>query len=237
MKPSDLFNDIRAYCIANADEAIVQKYSRYFKEGYDAYGLTQQQNEAKVKMLVESQGVDLPLVLSTAPLLLKTGKYEETSFALRLLMSFSKQYTKEIFEELGHWFETGITNWGHTDFTCSEIISVFFKKGIITYTDLATWRNAKSKFQRRAVPVSLIKKLKTTTDYKPFLVFIEPMMMDPEREVHQGLGWFLREAWKKQPGQVEPFLLKYKNTAPRLIFQYATEKMTPDQKQKFRKEK
>jgi 3-methyladenine DNA glycosylase AlkD len=87
------------------------------------------------------------------------------------------------------------------------------------------------------VPVSLIKELKTTSDYQPFIDFIRPLMMDPEREVHQGLGWFLREAWKRQPAQVEPFLLEWKNNASRLIFQYATEKMTPEQKQRFRKDK
>jgi 3-methyladenine DNA glycosylase AlkD len=62
-------------------------------------------------------------------------------------------------------------------------------------------------------------------------------MMDPEREVHQGLGWFLREAWKKQPQVTETFLFKWKNSAARLIFQYATEKMTAEEKQRFRKEK
>jgi hypothetical protein len=36
---------------------------------------------------------------------------------------------------------------------------------------------------------------------------------------------------------VNAFLLRYKDTAPRLIFQYATEKTTPEQKQRFRKEK
>ncbi len=237
MNPKELFNDIHAYCLANANEAIVKKYSRYFREGYDAFGLTLEQNEAKVKMLLDDQGVDFNLVIRTAPLLLQTGKYEETSFALHLFRAFSKQYTKETFEELGHWFEMGITNWGHTDFTCGEIIQIFFKKGIIKTTDLSKWRKAKNKFQRRAVPVSLIKELKTTSDYHPWLDFIEPLMMDPEREVHQGLGWFLREAWKRQPSQVEPFLFKWKNSAPRLIFQYATEKMTPDEKQRFRKEK
>jgi 3-methyladenine DNA glycosylase AlkD len=237
MTPENLFNDIHAYCVANANDAIVKKYSRYFKDGYDAFGLTPEQNAAKVKMLLDSQEVDLNLVIQTAPLLLQTGKYEETSFALLLLKSFSKQFTKETFHELGHWFEMGITNWGHTDFTCGEIIQIFFKKGIITYTDLNKWRKANSRFQRRAVPVSLIKELKTTSDYQPWLDFIDPMMMDPERVVHQGLGWFLREAWKRQPSQVEPFLFKWKNSAPRLIFQYATEKMTPDEKQRFRKEK
>lgn len=237
MTPEQIFEDIHVYCEANANEAIVQKYARYFKEGYDAFGLTQEQNAALVETLLEDPANDLAMVFRTAPLLLKTGKYEETSIALRWLLAFSKQFTKQTFDDFGEWFSIGITNWGHTDFICSEIIHPFLKKKIITYTDLAKWRKAKSKFQRRAVPVSLIKELKTTTDYRHFLNFIEPMIMDPDREVHQGLGWFLREAWKKQPAQVEPFLLKWKNTAPRLIFQYATEKMTPEEKQRYRKEK
>jgi len=53
--------------------------------------------------------------------------------------------------------------------------------------------------------------------------------------VHQGVGWFLREAWKIRPKETESFLLKYKDTSPRLIFQYATEKMTPKQKLRFRR--
>jgi 3-methyladenine DNA glycosylase AlkD len=236
MTPAELFKTIDDYCRANANDAIVQKYSRYFKNGYDAFGLTQEQISAKVKILLTDPGTDMNLVLQTAPLLIKSGKYEETSFAIILLTTFSKQFTKETFKEIGHWFEMGITNWAHTDIICGELIQVFFKKGIINFKDLRKWRKAKNKFQRRAVPVSLIKELKTTSDYQPWLDFIEPLMMDPEREVHQGLGWFLREAWKRQPSQVEPFLLKWKNSAARLIFQYATEKMTPVEKQRFRKE-
>ena len=42
----------------------------------------------------------------------------------------------------------------------------------------------------------MIELLKTTTDYANLFAFIEPLMLDSERMVHQGLGWFLREAWK-----------------------------------------
>ena len=69
------------------------------------------------------------------------------------------------------------------------------------------------------------------------LAFIEPMMKDDERVVHQGLGWFLREAWKIDPEPVEVFLLKWKDISARLIFQYATEKMTKENKERFRKSK
>ena len=69
---------------------------------------------------------------------------------------------------------------------------------------------------------------------EPLLGFVNALMMDKERFVHQGLGWFLREAWKIHPQPVEEFLLKWKDSAPRKIFQYATEKMSKEQKVRFR---
>jgi 3-methyladenine DNA glycosylase AlkD len=91
------------------------------------------------------------------------------------------------------------------------------------------------KYQRRAVPVSMLGLVKKGDDVRPLLEFIRPMMLDPERVVHQGLGWFLREAWKKQPKPVEAFLLEYKDAAARLIFQYATEKMSAAARNRFRR--
>lgn len=57
----------------------------------------------------------------------------------------------------------------------------------------------------------MIKALKTDIPHAALLDFINPMMMDEEKVVHQGLGWFLREVWKKSPEQVESFLLKWKD--------------------------
>ena len=237
MKPKELCEDIRNYCRANADEAVVKKYSRYFKEGYDAYGLSRDKYEEKVDSLVNDKRINMKLVLSASRHLVKSGKYEETSFAIRLLSKFSDEFTASTFDEIGKWFEIGIINWGHTDVICGMLISKFFEKNIITLESLSDWRTAKNKYQRRAVPVAMIELLKTTTDYTPLFNFIEPLMMDSERMVHQGLGWFLREAWKLKKKKTETFLLKWKNDAARVIFQYATEKMTPEQKKRFRKEK
>jgi hypothetical protein len=41
MNAQELFDDIDAYCRQHADKTIVEKYSRFFKEGYDAWGLTE----------------------------------------------------------------------------------------------------------------------------------------------------------------------------------------------------
>ena len=61
------------------------------------------------------------------------------------------------------------------------------------------------------------------------------LILDPEKVVQQGTGWLLREAWKKSPKKVEDFLLKWKDQAPRLIIQYATEKIDKEKRRKFRR--
>jgi 3-methyladenine DNA glycosylase AlkD len=237
MEEKKLYEDIQSYCKANADEVIVRKYSRYFKEGYNAYGLTKEKLEEKVKSILDEKQVNLKLVLSTSTLLLKGEKYEETSFAICLLKEFSEQFTANTFKEVEKWFKIGITNWAHTDVLCGYLISKFFARDIISLVDLSDWRTAKNKYQRRAVPVAMIDLLKTTKDFKPLFAFIEPLMMDGEKKVQQGLGWFLREAWKIQKKETEKFLLKWKDEAPRTIFQYATEKMTADEKKRFKRNK
>jgi 3-methyladenine DNA glycosylase AlkD len=237
MKALELYEEIRSYCQANADVANVKKYSRYFKEGYDAYGVPREKYEEKVDLLLNDKRINMKLVLSASRHLVKSGKYEETSFAIRLLNKFSEEFTIATLDEIGKWFEIGITNWAHTDVICGMLIPPFFEKDIISLEALSDWRTAKNKYQRRAVPVAMMALLKTTDDYAPLFDFIEPLMTDSQRVVHQGLGWFLREVWKIKKKQTESFLFKWKNDAARVIFQYATEKMTPEQKKRFKRKK
>ena len=183
MKATELYEEIRKYCRANADEAVVKKYSRFFKEGYDAYGLTREKLEEKVDSILKDKKVNLKLVLSTSRLLLKSGKYEETSFAIRLTKELSEQFTADTFKDIGKWFEIGIINWGHTDVICGMIISEFFQRKLITLEALEDWRTAKNKYQRRAVPVAMIEILKDTADFQLLFKFIEPLMLDEERFV------------------------------------------------------
>jgi 3-methyladenine DNA glycosylase AlkD len=230
-----LFNRIRKYCMDNGDPKIVKKYSRYFKEGYDAYGLSHEIFERGIESLVAENKISLRLVLDTAPFLLKPGKYEETSFALALVKKFMSEFDETIFMELGKWYQYGINNWAHSDSISLDIVSEFLVRRIVPIGRLAPWLSAENKFQRRSVPVAFIRLIKTGHDFRSLFKFIEPLMTDEAREVHQGVGWFLREAWKINRNETEKFLLKWKNDSPRLIFQYATEKMTAAEKQRFRR--
>ncbi len=234
-----LIGEIRKFMKENANADLVKKYSYYFKEGYDAYGVPQEiYFKFKDEFLEKNcSAMTMEEAVNLCNELFSSGMYEEGTLSILVLLHYKKQFGKNTLEVPSLWLDSYVRNWAHTDYLCGEIMSLLLLKKHITYEDLAPWRSAESKWKRRAVPVSMLKLLKETNDYSPFFEFITPMMMDPERVVHQGLGWFLRECWKKQPEQTEDFLLKWKNTAPRLIFQYATEKMTKENKERFRKDK
>lgn len=228
--------EVRAFCTANANADVVKKYSRYFKEGYDAYGLDNDKMGELEDALVAKygEGLGLPDVLALGHLLMASGKYEEASVAIRLARRYKTQFEPSTFEAMGAWLDTGICNWGHTDVLSGDLLSHFLLKGIVGPESLKPWTASPSRWKRRAVPVTLIPPAKKTRDIGPLLEIVRPLMGDKERVVHQGTGWFLREAWKKFPEPVEAFLKQYKDTSPRLIYQYATEKMAPEQKAAFK---
>jgi 3-methyladenine DNA glycosylase AlkD len=237
MKAPELYEDIKNFCILNADEEIVKKYSRYFKDGFYGYGLANGLIQSKVKEYANQGWCTIDLVYEVSKLLVPEKKFELPSFAFNLLNEFNKELDYKTFEIIETWFSPGINNWAHTDGIVQLFFPVLWKKEIIELEDLSKWRTAENKFQRRCVLVAMIKYLKHSDDFKTMFNFIDSLMMDPEREVHQGLGWFLRECWKRNRKVTEDFLLKWKNDCARLIIQYATEKMSKEERLQFRRDK
>ncbi len=240
-KPEGLAAEIRAYCQAHADPKNAGKYARYFREGYDSWGLLDKDHPLftteRDRWLEKYRGMGVRGFLKLGGILFRSPKYEEGSMAIHFLCEFRDVLDAASLPGLEGWFKAGIGNWAHTDTLCGEILAPMVADGRIDLKDLAPWRASPLKYQRRAVPVSMLKLLKNVEDVRPLLEFLRPMMVDSERVVHQGLGWFLREAWKVQPKPVEAFLAEWKDRAPRLIFQYATEKMTAAARARFRKSK
>ncbi len=237
MEARKLYREIVEYCQANADPAMVTKYARYFTEGYDAYGLGKGVLETKVNEILASENITLDLVYQLGDLLVASHKYEETYFATHLLKHFANEFTTDTFTAVECWFELGIVNWAHCDVVCRDVTGPLLKNQVVGLAALESWREAANTYQRRAVPVTLIEILPLSNDFGPLLDLVEPLMHDPEKKVQQGLGWFLRETWKLQPKPIEDILLKYKDYAPRVIYQYACEKMEKEQKQLYKKRK
>jgi len=235
----DKFMEIRRFCEQNANASLEKKYSRYFTEGYDAYGLDRETIEKQRDNWLESwkneMTIDDYILLGNR--LISTGKYEEASFAIIFLMANKDQLRENHFGKIGGWLDNGIVNWAHTDILCGHVLAHFIVNKIVGIEILREWTKASSKWKRRAVPVTLIEALNTDIHFEVMSSIIEPLMPDPEKFVQKGLGWFLREAWKKYPEKTESYLLKWKDTCGRIIIQYATEKMDKEYRTKFKRTK
>jgi 3-methyladenine DNA glycosylase AlkD len=231
------FTEIRKFCEQNADPVAAKKYARFFTEGYDAYGLTRQIFEAQrdewYASWKEELSVDDFLLLGEK--LIATGKYEEASFAISFLYLDAGRLYPEIFEKVGNWLENGIANWAHTDVLSGRVLAYFINNKMIEIESLKKWTESGLVWKRRAVPVTLVEALKTDISLDRILSVIEPLMPDDAHKVQQGLGWLLREAWKKYPERIEMFLLKWKDTCGRTIIQYATEKMKKEDRSRFKR--
>ena len=238
-KIEERFIEIRRFCEQNTNPEIVKKYSRYFTEGYDAYGLDQKTYESQRDKWLDLWNKDFTIndFLLLGDKLISTGKYEEASFAISFIYSNTTKLTAETFDKLGDWLEKGIINWAHTDVLCGKALSCFFTNKIIDIESLSEWTKSASKWKRRAVPVTLIDVLNTDVPLERLFNIIEPLMLDDEKFVQKGLGWFLRESWKIFPKETEDFLLKWKDTCGRIIIQYATEKMDKESRDRFRRTK
>jgi 3-methyladenine DNA glycosylase AlkD len=240
--PKRIASEIRAFCEAHADPVRVQKYSRYFVEGYDSFGVDHKLPEWEARRadwFAQLTAAGLPALLDTCDLLVRPGKYEEVVTAIRFVADSSALYSPEVFARIGKWFQEGIANWAEVDVMCGLVLGHFLKRGVVGIAAFQPWAASPFKYQRRAVPVTLIELLRATKDFpavwRTIEPLIEPLMSDKEKVVQQGMGWFLREVWKRQPQLAEAFLLRHKDTCPRLIVQYATEKMDSAGKLRFKR--
>ena len=237
--PESKFKLIREFCAANSNPEIILKYSRYFKEGFDGYGIDQKTYERQRDAWIEDWGKEMSIeqYLELGDMVFDKGKYEEKSFVISLLKSKREEYNEDTFDRIALWFEHGVTNWATTDVMCMLVLSDMIDDKVIDLKKLKTWNSSGSEWKRRAVPVTLVELVKE--DLKPMEAFetIESLMTDSSKYVQKGIGTLMRGLWKKYPEEIEDFLLKWKDECGRLIIQYATEKMDKDYRKKFRKSK
>jgi 3-methyladenine DNA glycosylase AlkD len=236
-KVEKIKRDMQDFLIKNADKRIVDKYVRYFKEGYDPYGVPPEKLIAKINEWRKTceEKFSTKEIVNLCEQLMKSGKYEEASIAIGFIVGLRNHYDRSLFNTMGRWFEKYIKNWAHCDVACGDILYPFMEDEAVDFKDLLKWADSPAKWRRRAVAVTMVSVISKNGNVSQALQASRKLILDPERVVHQGVGWLLREAWKKSPQKVEDFLYRWKDQAPRLIIQYATEKIDKEKRKRFRR--
>jgi 3-methyladenine DNA glycosylase AlkD len=195
-----IFDEVRAFCVKRANPERARRYTRYFTEGYDAYGVNYKDPDWAEKQrawVTRLREAGPAAFLDCGDLLVGSGKYEEASFAILFAADLRDLYTPEAFDRLGGWLDGGIRNWAHTDILSGDVLSRFVLDRVVRPDALASWRGSQWKFKRRAVPVTLVDLLERDSPATPLLDLIEPMRRDREKYVRQAIAWFDRELMKQ----------------------------------------
>lgn len=233
--------EIRSFCETNSDPEIIKKYQKYFKDGYDGYGIDDKLFKGQIENWLEQWKDEMTIesYLDLGDELMKNGRFEEKQLAISFLKSSRQDFSKLTFSRISHWFDYGINDWATTDVLCMLVLSSLLFDKVISFNDLKTWTDSESEWKRRAVPVALVEfdKLSKALQTLESIELIEPLMLDNSEYVQKGIGTLLRGLWKKHPSDIESFLMKWKDKCGRLIIQYSTEKMHKEYRKKFRKSK
>ncbi len=96
--------EMKEFCETNSNSAIIEKYSRYFKDGFDGYGIEQKTFEKQRNIWIEKWKDEMTLEdnLNLADNLFQTGRYEEKSLAIALVQSKREHYTRDAFKRIGN---------------------------------------------------------------------------------------------------------------------------------------
>lgn len=238
ISPASLVAAIRSYCQENAQPDKANKWARYFSEGYDSWGLLDKEHPIFTTQYEawadEYAALGLDGFIEAGCELFKSGKYEEGALSIRFVKAVRDEIGEKQLAAMEGWFDGGVRNWAHVDVMCMEILSPLIETGSLKPAALAGWRTSPHRFQHRAAVVAMLGLLKTKGGPKKMLAFIEPLMEDTEKVVHQALGWVIKEVWKIEPELAEEFLLKWKDESARLVISTACEKMTAEKKAQFK---
>jgi len=238
-KATKIFKMMQSFFRKNADPEIVKKYARFFRDGYDAYGADPKIYSKQLDIWFDETSKDFRIsdYKKLFGMLLESGKEEEFGVVNRFLSHMQKHHSKSLFKSIRTWIGKYYRNWAQIDSLCSQVLSPMMLNGVISHDDLLAWHNHDSKWVRRCIPVTTVYAFYKDKKLPPVKKVADLMVNDPVREVGQGVGWMLRDAWKVYPKEIERLLLKHVETGNRTAYQYACEKMDKEYRKKFRRPK
>jgi hypothetical protein len=95
----EVIKEVRSFYQAQGNPELVKKYSRFFVEGYDAYGVDQKAIENQRLIWFDKFKAKLGFddFLQLGDQLVAGGKYEEVFLGFWFIRQFEKEFTKDTF--------------------------------------------------------------------------------------------------------------------------------------------
>lgn len=168
-------------------------------------------------------------------LLLHSPIHEDRLCALIILVNQNKKANLETRGKIVKLFLANlkfINNWDLVDCSAHYILGKAIDDGIKNIEVLDQLANSKILWERRIAIISTMYFI-SQNNITESLRIVKILLSDKEDLIHKAVGWILREAWKKQPQEVEKFLQDNYTQLPRTTLRYAIERMEESKRKSF----
>jgi len=176
------------------------------------------------RVLAREQGMDFVVRVADT---LFTGRYlEEKVFAVLMLENQTKLFGDQEFKLFTSWLDR-ISSWADHDGLVHYLIAPMVADDPARTRQVLRWAKSPSRWKRRAACVALIRGARQKRYFREIVRLSGMLLNDQDDMVQKGLGWLLREMAKADPKRTVPYLMKIRDTAPRLVLRTACETLSP----------
>lgn len=212
-----------------------KKIECFFKTGKGQYGEGDQfigiTNPDVRKVARQYQDIDLKEI----DLLLRSPIHEYRLCALIILVNQNKKANLNTRQKIVKLFLDNlafINNWDLVDCSAHYILGRAIAEGVENIKILDKLVKSSILWERRIAIISTMYFI-SHNNITESLRIAKVLLSDKKDLIHKAVGWTLREAWKKQPQEVEKFLQDNYNQVPRTTLRYAIERMEENKRKMF----
>jgi 3-methyladenine DNA glycosylase AlkD len=211
------------------------KIEWFFKTGKGQYGEDDQfigvTNPDVRKVARQYPDIDLQEI----ELLLQSPIHEDRLCALIILINQNKKANFKTRQKIVKLFLNNlsfINNWDLVDCSAHYILGRAIFEGLENIKILDKLANSQTLWERRIAIISTMYFI-SQNNITESLRLAKILLSDKEDLIHKAVGWTLREAWKKQPKEVENFLKDNYLQLPRTTLRYTIERMEENKRKMF----
>ncbi len=206
----------------------------FFKDEIKSHGwYTAELRRATIRFRREvrkEHGLDF--LVSVADQLFSGSVLEEKVTAVFLLEKLDGEFGDQEFKLFESWLDR-ISSWADHDALVHFVIAPMIAAKPTRAKIVFRWARSPNRWRRRAACVALIRGTRARMFFPEITRLSDSLLADKDDMVQKGLGWLLRETAKFDPKKTVPYLMKIRNSAPRLVLRTACETLPPTVKKRI----
>jgi 3-methyladenine DNA glycosylase AlkD len=175
---------------------------------------------------------DFGFLVNVADKLFSSSVLEEKVAGVFLLEQLHGQCGDREFRLFESWLDR-ISSWADHDGLVHDLIAPMIAADPKRARSVFRWAKSESRWHRRAACVALIRGARVKMFFPEIVRLSNFLLADKDDMVQKGLGWLLRETAKFDAKRTVPYLMKIRESAPRLVLRTACETLPASARKKI----